>query len=120
MLNKNNLQVSKKDQCNVVKELIESSALSSEFYIMSMLAYQFRVLLIIRAGLDAGLNQQVIAREGKLHPFVVQKNSQVAGQASLDFWRDALTKIMATDVAIKQGRIDARTGLLMLVNGFLQ
>ena len=87
----------------------------SEFYLLSMLAYQFRILLLIAAGKAAGRTDQAIVRQGKLHPFVVQKNATIAQRFSIGQLRDALTKIMATDVAIKQGKVDARTGVLMLL-----
>ena len=89
----------------------------SEFYILSMLAYQFRVLLLIADGKANGQSDQEISRLGKLHPFVLQKNGPVAQRFSVGQLRDVLTKIMATDVAIKQGKIDARTGLMMLTLG---
>jgi len=88
---------------------------SSEFYLLSMLAYQFRTLLTIAAGQRAGKSSAVIAREARLHPFVVQKQSSVARRFHPSQLLDALTRIAAVDVAIKQGRVEARTGLLMLV-----
>lgn len=87
----------------------------SEFYILSMLGYQFRTLLMIRTGLDEGKTAAVIAREGKLHSYVVDKNKPVAERTRGSAWREGLTRILATDFAIKQGKVDARTGLLMLV-----
>ena len=87
----------------------------SEFYILSMLGYQFRTLLAVRVGLDGGHAPAVIAREGALHPYVVEKNASVAARLSYERWRDSLTRILATDFAIKQGKVEARTGLLMLV-----
>lgn len=93
---------------------------NSEFFIMSMLAYQFRILLQIRAGLDANLSIGQIAAEGALHPYPVQKNMPIAKQKPESFWRECLIKIMATEVAIKKGTVNARTGLIMLVIGFLK
>lgn len=87
----------------------------SEFYVLSMLAYQFRTLLLIRAGIDQGSSLSAIAQEAKLHPFVVEKNMAAARRLPLSGWRDIVTRILATDFAIKQGRVDARTGLLMLM-----
>lgn len=87
----------------------------SEFYILSMLGYQFRTLVMIRAGLDEGKTPSSLARESKLHPYVVEKNVPVAQRLSLAVWRGGLTRILATDFAIKQGKVDPRTGLLMLI-----
>lgn len=92
----------------------------SEFYILSMLGYQFRTLLLVRAGLDQGQGAAVIAGEGKLHPYVVEKNIPVAKHLSYARWRDSLTRILATDFSIKQGRVEARTGLLMLILTLVQ
>lgn len=58
---------------------------NSEFYILSMLAYQFRKLYLAQ-------------RTGThLH---------------------SLARVVATDFAIKQGKVDARTGVTMLILGF--
>ncbi len=78
----------------------------SEFYIFSMLAYQCKTLFMIRSGNTKGL-----------HPYVVQKNSAVAGRFSESALLNALTKVVATDFAIKQGKVDSRTALIMLVTG---
>lgn len=88
---------------------------NNEFYILSMLGYQWRTLLVARAGLDERKSAAVVAREGKLHPYVVEKNLPIAGRLPYARWRDGLTRILATDFAIKQGKVDPRTGLLMLV-----
>ncbi|MAF80407.1 DNA polymerase III subunit delta [bacterium] len=87
----------------------------NEFYILSMLAYQFRTLLIIRTGLDEGLTAADIARRGKLHPYVVQKNTAVVQGLTRTALLTALTRIAGSDFAIKQGKADARTALMMLV-----
>jgi DNA polymerase III delta subunit len=87
----------------------------SEFYILAMLAYQFRTLLVVRRGIDCGQSQAEIAKEAKIKPYSVQKSYTPAQRFSESFLRDALTRILATDFAIRQGRMDQRTGLLMLV-----
>ncbi|MEX1997417.1 MAG: hypothetical protein WEA04_01940 [Candidatus Andersenbacteria bacterium] len=93
---------------------------SSEFYIISMLAYQLRTLVLIRRGLARQLTAPAIAQEQGLHPYVVQKNMALARQFSPTVLLDNLTKILATDFAIKQGKVDPRTGLYMLVIALLQ
>lgn len=95
--------------------ILQSGA--SELYILSMLAYQFRTLLNIKNGLRRGLAGDQIAQEAKLHPYVVKKNSPAAGKYSAATLLSYLTRIMATDFAIKQGKVDPRTGLVMTVVG---
>ena len=48
----------------------------SEFYLLSMLAYQFRTLLIIKAGLDENKSPQQISRQGKIIPLSFKKTLQ--------------------------------------------
>lgn len=81
-----------------------------ELYILSMLAYQFRTLLLIKSGLaaDAGIN-----------PYVIRRQTANAKRFSLLQLQEMLTKILATDFSIKQGKIDPRTGVTMLILGFL-
>ncbi len=91
----------------------------SEFYILSMLAYQFKTLLAIRRGIDQGLATPAIAKEEGIHPYVVGKQLSLARSFARSQLLNNLTKVMATDFAIKQGKVDARTALLMLVVGFV-
>lgn len=101
-----------------VELLLESG--ENEFYIFSMLAYQFRTLMMIKIGQEAGLSSGEIATQGKLHPYAVEKNSALVKKFSRAELVQALTKIMASDFAIKQGKVDARTALLMLVMGLVK
>lgn len=88
---------------------------NSELYILSMLAWQFKVLTQVRQGSEAGLTPAAIASRYQLKPFVVAKSLAVVTTVSSEQLLGFLTRILATDVVIKQGRVDARTGLLMLV-----
>jgi DNA polymerase-3 subunit delta len=90
---------------------------NGEFYILAMLAYQLRTLFMVRSGIDQGLKQFEVVREAKIKSYSVQKNWEAAKRRPAVVWRDALTRVLATDFAIKQGRVDARTGVLMLVMG---
>jgi DNA polymerase III subunit delta len=90
----------------MMEALLQSG--ESEFYILSMVAWQFRVLHMIQTG-----------QSQKLNPYVVQKNQATARRFSSSDTLNILTKIAATDFAIKQGKVDARTGLVMLVTGLV-
>jgi len=98
-----------------VELLLEAG--ENEFYVLSMLAYQFRTLLMIKTGLDEGASNADIARRGQIHPYVIQKNASLMKRLSKSALLAALTKIAATDFAIKQGKADARTALMMLMLG---
>jgi len=95
--------------------LLLLAAGEGEFYILAMLAYQFRTLLQIREGIDQGWDVARIVSESGIKPYVVQKNYPYAQRFSTTFLRDALTRILATDFAIRRGRVDQRTAVTMLV-----
>lgn len=96
-----------------LQQLLASGA--SEFYILSMLSYQFRSLVVIRAGLDAGLSGTALSQRSGMHSYAVQKQQRFVVRYRREELLDILTKVLATDFAIKQGKADPRTGLTMLV-----
>lgn len=93
---------------------------NNEFYILSMLGYQYRTLLLIRHALASQSGAEGIARVTKLHPFAVQKSLFAAKALTEEAIETSLTRIAATDFAIKRGKADARTALSMLVQGLAQ
>ncbi len=82
------------------------------FYIFSMFVYQFRNLLKI-ADLKENyqMNEQEIARETKLHPFVVRKGLSQARNFSLENIKKIYQKLSNLDVKIKTGKIDIKLAL---------
>lgn len=101
-----------------VQTLLEQG--NSEFYLLSMLAYQFRTLVLIRAGLNEQRGDRELARLAKLHPFVISKNKSIAARYTIPQLTDILTRLAATDLAIKSGKVEARTALIMLVINLAQ
>lgn len=81
----------------------------SELYVLSMLAWQFKILVQVKQGTTT-----------KLKPFVVKKSLPYVQAVSADQLLDTLTKLLATDWAIKQGKIEARTALMMTVLGLVR
>jgi len=106
------------DALRAVQNLLQTGA--SEFYILAMLAYQYRVILLIASGFSEGLSEQEIARQARLHPYVVKKNGPLARNVTINDVTAALTRIAATDFAIKQGKINPRDGLMMLLLGLVR
>jgi DNA polymerase-3 subunit delta len=93
----------------------------SELSIMGLLAWQVRTLLTIAIDVHAGLSAADIAKTRGFKPFVVQKGIAASRRFSVNFLLDALSRIMATDFAAKQGRTESfRTALVMLVLGLLE
>lgn len=85
-----------------MEQLLEGG--ENELYILSMLGYHMKTLILIRTG-----------HTSAMHSFVVSKNRQSANRFSEVQLQGMFARVLATDFAIKQGRVDARTGLVMLL-----
>jgi DNA polymerase-3 subunit delta len=84
-------------------------------YLLSMIAYQFRNLLIIKELQDAQIPYQMIAKKSGLHPFVVQKTSSLCSQFSNEQLKKIYQKIFLIDLNIKTGKVEPETALDLLV-----
>jgi len=84
-------------------------------YLLSMIAYQFRNLLIIKELIEKGNPYGNIAKKSGLGPFVVQKSYYLCNQFSLPQLKKIYQKIFLIDFNIKTGRVDAETALDLLV-----
>jgi len=84
-------------------------------YLLSMIAYQFRNLLIIKELQNQQSPYAVIAKKSGLHPFVVQKNYHLCSQFSIEQLKKIYHKIFQVDSDIKTGKIEAETALDLLL-----
>jgi DNA polymerase III subunit delta len=75
-------------------------------YILSMITYQFRNLIIIRDLIDKEYPYDVMRSKSGLHPFVFKKAYQQANKFSLESLRRIYDKLFLTDLKIKTGQID--------------
>lgn len=88
----------------------------SPFYILSMIVFQFRNLLVVKEMEDSGLSlSDIILKMKKTHPFVVKK-SYVQGKV-FTFLRlkEIYLKIFKIDLAAKTGKIKPELALELLV-----
>jgi DNA polymerase-3 subunit delta len=81
-------------------------------YLLSMIAYQFRNLLIIKE-LSAQGGQ---AKNSGLHPFVVQKSSYLCNQFTIEHLKKIYQKIFQVDSDIKTGKIEPELALDLLLS----
>ena len=77
-----------------------------------MIAYQFRILLIIKDLTERGLS---ISQNSQLHPFVVRKTRPLADQFTFLELKKIYQKLLKIDSDIKLGRIDPRTAIDLLI-----
>ncbi|MDP2735128.1 MAG: DNA polymerase III subunit delta [bacterium] len=72
--------------------------------LLSMFAWQFRMLLSIKDLEARGAVRQQIAQKLKLHPFVAQKSFAAASRFSLEELRELYRRIFSLDLMFKTGK----------------
>ncbi|MGA2417974.1 MAG: DNA polymerase III subunit delta [Candidatus Staskawiczbacteria bacterium] len=82
-------------------------------YLLSMIAYQFKNLLIIKE-LQGKHPYGAIAKKSGLHPFVVQKSFYLCNQFSVEQLKKIYQRIFQADLDVKTGKIEAETALDLL------
>ncbi len=86
-------------------------------YLLSMIAYQFKNLLIVKELAQKGLMYASIVNKSGLHPFVVKKTYYACNQFSFEELKKIYQSIFKIDQEIKTGQIEAETALDLLVAG---
>ncbi|MDP2741155.1 MAG: DNA polymerase III subunit delta [bacterium] len=85
-------------------------------YLLSMIAFQFRNLLIIKDLIEKQNPYSVIAKKSGLHPFVVKKSYYLCNQFSYPELKKIYQKIFQADLDIKTGKMEPETALDLLVS----
>ncbi len=86
-------------------------------YLLSMINFQFRNLLIVKDLMEQQKPYYTILKEAKLHPFVVKKSIAQAQRFTLEELKKIFRKIFQTDLDIKTGRIEPELALDLLITG---
>ena len=89
----------------------------NSLYLLSMIAYQFRNLLIVKEMINKGLPYAIIQKKSGLAPFVVNKVYYLCNQFTLLELKKIYQKIFQVDFNIKTGKVDDETALDILVAG---
>jgi len=88
----------------------------NSLYLLSMITYQFRNLLIIKELQDANIPYNVLIKKSGLHPFVLQKSHSLCSQFSMPELKKIYQKIFQIDLDIKTGEIEPETALDLLLS----
>ena len=84
--------------------------------IIRMLSRQVRLLILTIELRHQGISQDEIGKRiGVKHPFALEKTIRQSSQFSTDQLANILRRILAADLAIKQGEIDKRLAVEVLV-----
>lgn len=85
-------------------------------YLLSMIAFQFKNLLIVKELAENGLMYNSIVKKSGLHPFVVKKNYFQCNQFTMLKLKQMYQKIFECDANIKTGKIEPETALELLIS----
>jgi DNA polymerase-3 subunit delta len=83
-------------------------------YLLSMITYQFRNLLVIKELQNTQPYGQIAKKSG-LHPFVVQKSYYLCNQFTIEQLKKIYQKIFQVDLDIKTGKIEPELALDLLL-----
>lgn len=106
-------QRDKKEALDFLKKHIEAG--DSPLYLLSMFAYQFKNLLIIKELMEKGNTYALLAAKSRLHPFVVKKTYYLCNKFSLEELKNIYKKIFQMDLDIKTGKVDSEMALDLFI-----
>lgn len=87
----------------------------SPLYLLSMINYQFRNLLIVKDLIEKHKPYNVILKKSGLHPFVVKKSYYQSQKFTFQELKKIYQKIFKVDLDIKTGRIQPEIALDLLI-----
>ena len=91
----------------------------SPLYLLSMINFQFRNLLLVKSCESKGElyinDMRILSKKLKLHPYVIRKSIQQARRFTIDELKKIYQKIFEVDLNIKTGKIDPQTALDLLI-----
>jgi DNA polymerase III subunit delta len=88
---------------------------ANEFYLLTMITRQYRLMLQVRDLSSRGMQQDAIQKQLGMHPFVGRKISEQARNYTVEQLEEILTRLLETDIALKTSRLEATLALDMLV-----
>lgn len=103
----------KKTALNLLHGHIEKG--DSPLYLLTMIGYQFKNLLIIKDLIEKRNPYDLIVHKSGLHPYVVKKNYYAAQKFSFSELKKIYQKIFLIDVDVKTGKKEAGLALDLLI-----
>ncbi len=108
-------QRNKKQAIFLIHKHLETG--DSPHYLLSMINFQFRNLLIIKDLIEKNQPYYAILKISKLHPFVVKKSYQEANKFTFPELKKNYQKLFEVDLAIKTGRVSPEAALDLFLAG---
>ncbi len=105
----------KRRALRLIREHLDRGA--TEAYLISMLTYQIRNLLIMKGASEKGVMYRTTSLQKTfgLHPYVIRKSDTQARKFTIEELKKIYRALLEVDLDMKLGRRDARVGLELLV-----
>ncbi len=87
------------------------------YYLLSMVMYQFRNMLMVKDFADRNVSSAQIAQKAGIHPFVVKKMLSAVAHLSLADIKRLYQEVLNLEQETKQGKRDLEDGLFSLALG---
>ncbi len=87
----------------------------SPLYLLTMISYQFRNLLIVKDLISKGYSYDFALKKSGLHPFVFKKTYSQSFKFSFEELKKIYRKILEIDFTIKNGKIEPFFALEMFI-----
>ncbi|OGN17412.1 MAG: DNA polymerase III subunit delta [Candidatus Yanofskybacteria bacterium RIFCSPHIGHO2_02_FULL_50_12] len=84
------------------------------YYILSMIAYQFRNMLVVKDSLARTTDRAVVAKKTGLHPFVIRKMQSSVSVFSLDELKTTYGRLLELELTTKNGTADLQDQLFAM------
>jgi DNA polymerase-3 subunit delta len=106
-------QKNKKTAISLIHKHLEKG--DNPLYLLSMINFQFRNLLIIKDLIEKNRPYYAILKQSRLHPFIVKKSWQQAKKFTLPELKKIYQKIFQVDLSIKTGKLEPTVALDLLL-----
>lgn len=88
----------------------------SVFYLLTMIAFQVRNLLVVKDLLETGVPYCLISKKAKIHPFVVKKAYALCQQIDLSYIKQLFQRLFEIDLETKTGVIAPELALDLFIS----
>lgn len=88
---------------------------ANEFYLLSMITRQYRILLQVRDLMARGMNTDAIQKQLGLHPFVAKKMAEQARSYTVEQLENIMRQLLEMDVNLKTSKLEPTLALDLLV-----
>jgi DNA polymerase III subunit delta len=108
-------QKNKRQALNLLANHLEDG--EKALYLLSMIGYQFRNLLVVKELAEKGVPFPMIAKRSGLHPFVARKSYDTCRLFSFADLKKIYRKIFQVDLDVKTGKLEQEMALELLIAG---